>query len=151
MIVADNYNLKEDITTLTLLPYGKIDIPGKWTKTTYNQTSKQHFFIDKDSTSIAVTKNLQEKYPFYSGTMTDGQFSENFFEWEKEFYEKQGFKIDKKMSGDNFVIWTANENNANTTFLYGAKNKFAYNFAIYTDNWSDEQQVEFLINLFNNN
>lgn len=56
----------------------------------------------------------------------------------------QGFEIKEKSSGDNFVIWAANGNNANTIFLYGAKNKFAFNFAVFTDNWSEEKRTEFL-------
>jgi len=151
MIVADSYDQDKNVTTLTLLPYGNIDIPGQWTKTKYNAVSRQHFFLDKDSTSIAVTKNPQEKYPFDSDSLTDKEFAIKFFKWEKDFYEKQGFQIDEKTSGDNFVIWTANRNDANTILLYGAKDDFAYNFAVFTDNWTEEKRIEFLTGLFERN
>ncbi len=151
MIVADSYDQDKNVTTLTLLPYGNIDIPGQWTKTKYNEVSRQHFFLDKDSTSIAVTKNPQEKYPFYTDSLTDKEFAIKFFKWEKDFYEKQGFQIDEKTSGDNFVIWTANRNDANTILLYGAKDDFAYNFAVFTDNWTEEKRIEFLTGLFERN
>jgi len=120
MIVADSYDENNNITTLTLLPYGNIEIPGQWTKSKYNEVSRQHFFVDKDSTSIAVTKNPQEKYPFYTETIADKEFARKFYEWEKDHYEKQGFEIKEKSSGINFVIWTANGDNANTILLYGA-------------------------------
>lgn len=151
MIVADTYDQDKDITTLTLVPYGNIDIPGQWTKTKYNEVSKQHFFIDKDSTSMAVTKNPHEKYPFYKQNLTDQEFAREFFNWEKDYYKKQGFEIDEITSGDNFVIWTAKGTNANSIFLYGSKDKFAYNFAIFTDNWTKEKQIEFLRELFDEN
>lgn len=133
------------------MPYGNIDIPGQWTKTKYNEISRQHFFIDDDSTSIAVTKNPQEKYPFYIENLEDLEFARKFYQWEKDHYEKQGFEINEKTSGDNFMIWTANDNNTNTIFLYGAKNKMAYNFAIFTDNWMQKKQIEFLTSLFEKN
>lgn len=151
IIVADSYDQTENITTLTLLPYGNIDIPGQWTKTMYNEVSRQHFFHDNDSTSIAVTKNPQEKYPFYSDTITDKEFLRKFFEWEKEYYEEHGYIIEEKSSNDNFVIWTVNGNGVNTIFLYGAKNKYAYNFAVFTENWSDEKRTDFLKELFEEN
>lgn len=84
IIVADSYDQTKNVTTLTLLPYGNIEIPGEWTKTKYNEVSRQHFFVDKDSTSIAVTKNPQEKYPFYSENATDKEFARKFYEWEKD-------------------------------------------------------------------
>lgn len=96
MLVSDAYDKESDQTSLTLLPYWTIPILGEWTKTSYNEVSRQHFFIDKDSTSIAVTKNPQEKYPFYRDTLTDIEFAEIFFEGEREFYEKQGFRIDRQ-------------------------------------------------------
>ena len=151
MIVTDSFDQNKNVTTLTLLPYGNIDIPGQWTKTKYNEISRQHFFSDKDSTTIAVTKNPQEKYPFYTETLTDAEFARKFFEWEKAHYEKQGFEIIEKYSSNNFIVWTANGNNANTIFLYGAKNKYAYNFAVFTDNWTEEKRTEFLKNLFEGN
>ncbi len=151
MIVADSYDQTKNVTTLTFLPYGSIEISGQWTKTKYNEVSRQHFLVDKDSTSIAVTKNPQENYPFYSEIVTHKEFARKFYEWEKEHYEKHGFEIKEKSSGDNFVIWTANGNSANTIFLYGAKEKYAYNFAIFTDNWTEEQRTKFLKKLFEEN
>jgi hypothetical protein len=151
MIIADSYNQDKNITTLTLMPYGNIDIPGQWTKTKYDEVSRQHFFVDKDATSIAVTKNEQEKYPFYAKDDTDIQFVRKFYTWEKDFYEKQGFEINEKVAGDNFIIWTAIGKNVNTMFLYGAKNKFAYNFAVFTDNWTEEKRTQFLKEIFERN
>lgn len=152
MLVSDAYDKETNQTSLTLLPYGTITIPGQWTKTSYNEVSRQHFFIDTDSTSIAVTKNPQEKYPFYRDNLTDVEFAEKFFEWEREFYEKRSFLIDRQgEEGQNYVLWKASGENANTLFLYGAKNGFAYNFAVFSDNWSDEKRVEFVKKLFEEN
>ena len=153
MIVADSYDKDADKTTLTLIPYGNIDLPGRWTKTKYNEISRQHFFVNSDSTSIAVTKNPQEKYPFYKETMTDKEFAEEFYKWEHDFYSEQGFKIERLTSENeqNYVIWKAVGSGANTTFLYGAKNKYAYNFAVFEGNLPEEKRRDFLKNLFEEN
>ncbi|MDR6300131.1 hypothetical protein [Mesonia maritima] len=150
-IITENYNKEQDVTTLTLIPSGNILIPGQWTKTKFNELSKQHFFTNKESHSIAVAKNPQKTYPFYSENTSNEKFVRSFFKWEKEYYEKQGFKINEKESGDNYVIWTAKANNVNTIFLYGAKNNFAYNFSILTDDLSESKRVKFLKELFQEN
>ena len=148
MIVSDSYDQNKNITTLVLLPYGNIDIPGQWTKTKYNEVSRQHFFDDKDSTTIAVTKNPQEKYPFYIETITNKEFVRKFFEWEKDHYKQQGFEIKEKSKSENFIVWTVKGKNTNTIFLYGAKDGYAYNLGVFSDNWTEEKRIQFLKNLF---
>lgn len=153
ILISDDYDEESDKTTQTIIPYGHIEFPGQWTKTKYNEESRQHFFIDKDSTSIAVAKNPQEKYPFYTEGMTDKEFTRKFFEWEKGFYEKRGFEITelKNYSGENFIVWKVTRNKANTVLLYGSKEHFAYNFAVFTDNWTNKDKIEFVRNLFEQN
>ncbi|MGD1847910.1 MAG: hypothetical protein ACFB10_21150 [Salibacteraceae bacterium] len=150
-LVAHGYNPETQITTLKIVPYGNIKIPGQWNKTNYNEVSGQHFFKDADKNSIAVTKSLKEKYPFYKENTSDQAFARSFFEWEKEYYEKQGFKITEQSAGANYIIWTATGNNANTIFLYGAKDKYAYNYAVFSGCWPSEKRTDFLKKLFENN
>ena len=78
MIIGDNYDKKQDKTTLILLPYGNIVFPNKWNKASYNNVSKQHFFTNGDSTTITVAKNPREKYPFYKSSQTDKEFVSEF-------------------------------------------------------------------------
>ena len=151
IVIADRYDQYKNVTTLTILPYGNIDIPGQWTKTNYNEVSKQYFFQDNDSTLIAVTKNPQEKYPFYTVALTENEFAREFFEWEKNYYEKQGYEIREKTSGENYVIWTAKGKDVNTIFIYGAKKGIAYNFGVFTDNWTEKEKIDFLTGLFERN
>ncbi len=153
MLIADSFDEGTNKTTLTLVPYGNIEIPGKWAKSSYNEVSKQHFFKDAEQTSLAVAKNPQSKFPFFTEGMSDMEFSTSFFKWEKEHYEKQGFKIEEleQITNEDFVLWKATENSANTIFLYGSKNGFAYNFALFTDNWTDDQRIEFLAALYESN
>ena len=156
MLIADNYDIKTNQTTLTLLPYGTIVIPEKWTNTSYNQKSKQHFFQNIDSTTIAVSKNPKEKYPFFTTKQTDKEFVSEFVKWDAEYWKNQGLVVktinDKSENG--FIVWQASDSakaEINTLFLFGSKNGFAYNFSGSSKTWSEEKTEEFLIKLFNNN
>lgn len=153
MLIGDTYDKEKDETSLILMPYGNINIPGKWTKTQYNEVSRQHFFINQDSVSIAVTKNPQNKYPFYESDMNEKQFIDKFFDWEKGYYQKQGYALTKlnEESEVNYIIWTASGKDANTIFLFGAKDKFCYNFSIFKSMWNEETKIEFLKSLFERN
>lgn len=79
VVVSDNYNQEADQTTLTIVPHGNINIPGKWTKTSYNAVSRQHFFENKDSITIAVTKNPKDQYPFYQKDLSDKEFTTQYY------------------------------------------------------------------------
>ncbi len=156
MLIADSYDEKKNETTLTLLPYGNIVLPDKWKKINYNSTSKQHFFENSDSTTVAVTKNPREKYPFYQATQTDKDFVTKFVKWDGEFWEKQGLTVKKinDKSDNGYIVWQAikgDSNNVNTLFLFGSKSGYAYNFSGTSKSWSDQKIEEFLINLFNTN
>lgn len=155
MIIADSYDEKKNQTTLTLLPYGNIVIPDKWRKTSYNQVSKQHFFINNDSTTVAVTKNPKDKYPFFKPKQTDSEFVTDFVKWDAEFWEKQGLTITTvdNQSDKGYILWQAknDEKNVNTIFLFGSKNGLAYNFSGTSKTWTETKIKDFLVQLFNDN
>lgn len=155
MIIADSYDEKQNQTTLTLMPYGNIVFPGKWTKTSYNPISRQHFFTNNDSTTIAVTKNPKDKYPFHKTSQTDSEFVTEFVKWDAEYWEKQDLTIttvDEK-SEKAYILWQAksDEKNVNTIFLYGSKNGLAYNLSGTSKTWEETQIKDFLVQLFNDN
>ena len=155
MIIADSYDEKKNQTTLTLLPYGNIVFPDKWTKTSYNQVSKQHFFTNNDSTTVAVTKNPKDKYPFYKTNQTDNEFVTDFVKWDAEYWEKQGLTITTvdNQSEKGYILWQAksDEKNVNTIFLFGSKNGLAYNFSGTSKKWTESKIKDFLVQLFNDN
>ena len=80
-IVSIDYDAKKDITSYMVLPYGSVDIPGKWTKGGYNSSSKQQFFMNNDSISIAVGLGAVDKYEFnYNGKLNGLAFLNAFYE-----------------------------------------------------------------------
>jgi hypothetical protein len=105
--------------TSFVTPCGNISYSGKLTKMNYHQISKQHFFAKNDSIWISVTKNQQDKYPFYNSTLSDTEFTQEFFEWKKEFYQQQGVEMKLLKSKPQLVVWTATANYINSIFLYG--------------------------------
>ena len=156
MIIADSYDEKKNQTTLTLLPYGNINLPDKWTKKSYNQVSKQHFFNNSDSTTVAVTKNPKQKYSFFNSEQADKEFVTEFVKWDAGYWKKQGLKtsIINDKSENGFILWQATDStktNVNTIFLFGSKNGFAYGFSGTSKTWSEEKIQNFLIKLFNDN
>ncbi len=155
MIIAENYDEKKNQTTLTLFPYGNIVFPDKWTKTSYNQVSKQHFFTNNDSTTFAVTKNPKDKYPFYKTNQTDNEFVTDFVKWDAEYWEKQGLTVTTidNQANKGYILWQAksDEKNVNTIFLFGSKNGLTYNFSGSSKNWTEGKIKDFLVQLFNDN
>lgn len=155
MIIADSYDAKKNQTTLTLLPYGNIVFPDKWTKTSYSQVSRQHFFTNNDSTTIAVTKNPKNKYPFFKPNQTESEFVTDFVKWDAEYWEKQSLTVTTvdDQSGKGYILWQAksNDGNINTLFLFGSKNGLAYNFSGSSTKWTETKLKDFLVQLFNEN
>ena len=147
MLIGDSYDEKKDETTLMLLPYGNITLPKKWIKTDYLASSRQHFFINNDSTTISVAKNLREKYSFYNPNQSDKEFVTEFVKWDSDYWKEQGLNvmiIDDQANQD-YILWQAKnkERNINTIFLFGVKNKFAYNFSATSRTWSETEIKDF--------
>ena len=155
MIVGSDYDESKNQTTLTLLPYGGFVIPDKWTKTSYNEVSKQHYFHNTDSTTIALAKNPKEKYPFYKSGQSDKDFLTAFTSWESEHFKTQGaiITIIDDQPDKGYILWSAAvpAEGVSTIYLYGLKSKYAYNLSAYSKTWSNEKMQDFLVKLFDNN
>lgn len=155
MIVGTNYNQQKNETILTVLPYGNIALPGNWIKVSYDKVSKQHFFKNDDSTTIAVTKNPKQQYPFYKSEQSNEDFLSEFTKWESDYFKTQGATINfiEDQSDKGYVLWKASieKENINTIYLFGLKGDYAYNLLSDSKTWTDEKKKQFLINLFNNN
>ena len=63
-IVGSNYDAKNDVTTYFVIPYGSVDLPGKWEKGTYYSTARQQYFTNLDSVTISISFGPWNKYEF---------------------------------------------------------------------------------------
>ena len=152
-VVSINYDDASNTTTLASVPIGNVDIPGQWINTVYSSTSRQYFFENSDSVTIAIAKNPMAKYPFYTSEIEEKTFAQKFYEWEKAHYEPKGFEITEldKSAGGDYVIWQATGAKVNTVFLYGARHGLAYNLAVIEGSWPLNERINFLKNLFLDN
>ena len=82
MLTSRDYDSKEDKTDYLYFPYGDIALPGKWVETTYNSSSRQQFFINQDSVSIAISFGPCNKVEFNAdGNKKGFEFLEMFYNW----------------------------------------------------------------------
>lgn len=155
LVVADSYEEKNDQTTLTMLPYGTVVMPGKWKKIRYSQVSKQHFFQGADSTIIAVAKNPKRNYPFFKAEQSDREFIASFVKWDADYWKQRGLAVTvvDDQSEKGYLVWQAKsqEKGVNTIFVFGLKNNLAYNFSGNSKSWTDDKINAFLVKLFEDN
>lgn len=151
------YNEQKNRTDYFVLPFGSTSIPGKWTKTKYNEVSHQQFFKNKDSVSIAIAFTPVNKYEFNTKNPKKGfEFVNAFYEWDSEYFvTKHKLQREKIESNElqKYIIWRllGKLDNANydTYFLFGEKNGYANNFSVSTTNkWSSEEKVKFLKEMY---
>ena len=152
IIYGDNYDAKKNVTSITILPYGGVDVPGKWIKTSENKISHQHFFLGPDSTTFAVALNQWDKYEFYSNEITPDNFLQKFYEWESDYFKKQTngqARIVKEDKAKHFIIWNLTRPpGLNEYFLFGLKGKVAYNLYLGSDHWDETKQIELLEKIY---
>lgn len=156
-IVGGSYDKNKDQTDYIVFPFGATSLPGKWTKTSYNTISKQQFFKNEDSISIAIAFTSTNNYEFNTNNSKKGfEFVKAFYEWESDYFVNH-FKLTQEMveqsESGNYIIWRAfgENNNANfdTYFLFGEKNGNASNFSIaITDKWSKEEKMRILKEMY---
>ena len=151
LIIADSYNKKKDETTLMIMPNGNIVFPGKWNKIAYNQSSKQHFFRNADSTLLIIAKAPQSKFDFYVKNNSNKEFSSAFYKWENDYWTQQGLnsKLFNDQSDQGYILWQlSGQKHSTTIFLVGAKNGYGYNLSTVSKNWDEEKQQQFLTDIF---
>ena len=153
VLTSETYDKTSDITTLIQIPYGNINIPGKWIKYSYNNSSRQTLFKNKDSITIAVTKIPKNKYSFYKVDQSEKDFVNEFYKWDSEYFINTGLTITKLAdnSEKGFIIWKATSKGASTVLLFGTKNNLAYNLATMTHKWTDRECEAFLLDLYGKN
>jgi hypothetical protein len=153
IIYGDDYDKANDQTTVTIFPYGNVKVPGKWTKTSYNNVSGQYFFIGPDSVRIAIALQPWDKYEFSHGNpeVTPENFVRKFYEWDANYLKTKingQVKVLVENREKNYIVWNLQGQRTNEYFLFGLKGKSAYNLYVTTSNWDESRKVGFLERLF---
>ena len=155
-IVGGEYNEANNTTEYFVLPYGSVSLPGKWEKGNYVSVSKQQFFKNQDSISVAIAFGRDDSFEFNrDGKLKGYDFLKTFFEWESAYFQ-DSFGLQSRMIETdrvkNYIIYNVsgkNDDSFNTIFLIGEKNGNVSNFSVnYTDKWSENEKILFLKNLY---
>lgn len=149
------YDSVKNITRFDRLPLGFVEIPGKWNKISYNNVSKQQFFSNKDSISLAVAFWPEDQYGFYKRGETDMTFLNDFYEWDSKYLVEQikGQRrvLERDSTKQSYILWNVyNDSDINVHILYGLKSGRVYNLSVSTKKWNEQQKIDFLKQLFKN-
>ena len=155
-LVSCDYDKKRDQTNYMVFPYGSVSIPGKWEQTSYNSTSKQQYFKNEDTISIAISFGPCNKYEFNTDNSKKGfDFVRAYYEWDSEYFVNT-FGLQQYLIEENeinsYIIWHVygdyNESHFDTYFLFGEKKGFVSTYSITGSKWTVEQKLEFLKELY---
>ena len=150
-IVGFDYNEKDNTTDYFVFPFGSVTIPGKWNKTNYNSISRQQFFKNSDSVTIAIAFVPCDKFEFnIDKSKTDFEFIKAYYDWDSHFFVSQHgleSKVLEMDSTNNYIIWKLwgklNDEKIENYFLFGEKNCFVSNFSILSTNkWSEKEKIK---------
>ncbi len=154
VLYSDSYDKKNDLTSVVIFPHGDVKIPGKWTKTSENDVSGQHFFIGKDSVRVAVALQAWDEFEFSNNNpeVTLDNFVRKFYEWDANYLKEQTkgqLRIVTENKEKNYLIWNLKSGKKqNDYFLFGLKGKTAYNLFVTTERWNEDKKVKFLEQLY---
>jgi hypothetical protein len=152
-IVGCEYNEKTNTTDYFVFPYGAVTIPGNWEKTNYLTNSKQQFFKNHDSVTLAISFGRFDKYEFNSNGEKSGfEFVKSFYEWDSNYFvESHGFKRQSLVSDsiNSYTIYRIygqkGTANFDTYFLVAEKNGNIANFSITNiKTWEESEKINFL-------
>ncbi|MCO4807478.1 MAG: hypothetical protein KC456_12905 [Flavobacteriales bacterium] len=155
-IVGGEYNETKNETGYFVIPYGSVSIPGKWRKTNFNSISRQQFFTNNDSITLAIAFSRYDKYEFN----TDGQFKgfdfvNAYYEWDsKYFVESHGLQR-QKIESDSLngfltyrIFGQIEKGKFDTYWLVNEKNGNITNISISdTDKWTESEKLTFMKSL----
>ena len=143
MLVGGEYNETKNETDYFVVPYGSVKLPGKWEKTSYNSVSRQQFFRNNDSTTIAISFGPIDKYEFNAdGSKKGYEFVEAYYEWDSDYFVNHGLKrqvLEEDRSKKYMIYRIYGQSEIDTYFLVGEKKGNVNNFSIMNpNNWTEE-------------
>ncbi|MFR0835593.1 MAG: hypothetical protein ACLSC9_02465 [Barnesiella sp.] len=109
-VLSNNYNKKKDRTECVAFPLGTVYLPGIWDKKDYDFRTRQQFFLNADSTVIALNFATQDGYEFNTDKRYKGyEFVKEFYRWKSDDFGKKGFTVTllDNDSIENRIIWSA--------------------------------------------
>lgn len=128
----------------------EVKIPGNWEQLNKMDDSGQTYLKNKDGVIIAIAQNPKKAYPFFKSNATDFENVTLFYKWDSDYYKENKFKTEKikENAESEYIIWKYNDKKLDNVFLFGSTKNNFLNLLVYTNNWSEDEKIIFLENLF---
>lgn len=129
---------------------GDVKIPGNWEQLNKMDDSGQTYLKNKDGVIIAIAQNPKKAYSFFKNNISDFENVKLFYTWDSEYYKENNFYAEKiKENAElEYIIWKYNDKKLDNIFLFGSSKSNFLNLLVYTNNWSEDEKIIFLENLF---
>lgn len=129
---------------------GEVKVPGSWELLNKMDDSGQTYLKNKDGIIIAIAQNPKKAYPFFNSNASDFENVKLFYTWDSEYYKENKFKTEKIKENTEleYIIWKYNDKKIDNVFLFGSSKTNFLNLLVYTNNWSEDEKIIFLENLF---
>lgn len=152
LIFLPNFIFCQDITDYSevITNSGEVKIPGNWEQLNKMNDSGQTYLKNKDGVIIAIAQNPKKSYSFYKSNVSDFENVKLFYTWDSDYYKENKFKTEKIKENIEleYIIWKYNDKKRDNVFLFGSLKSNFLNLLVYTNNWSEDEKIIFLENLF---
>lgn len=147
-----NFIFSQDATDFSKVKThgGEVKIPGKWEQLNTAEDTGQTYLKNDEGVIIAIAKNPKKAYPFFKSSKSDFENVKLFYTWDSDHYKENNFKTDKikENSELEYIIWKYNDKKSDNVFLFGSVKTNFLNLLVYTNNWTEDEKVAFLENLY---
>jgi hypothetical protein len=147
-----NFIFSQEVTEYSKLKTnnGDVRIPGNWQQLNTVADSGQTYLKNAEGVIIAIAQNQKKSYPFFDINLSDFENVKLFYTWDSDYYKENKFETEKLKENAEleYVIWKYNDKKLDNIFLFGSTKNYFLNLMVYSNKWSEEQQVLFLENLY---
>ena len=155
LLILPTYIFSQELNNFSTVntDSGLIKIPGKWEQLNKSDDSGQTFLKNENNVIIAIAENPMKSYPFFKSNNSDFENVASFYNWDSEYRKENNF-VTKKLKENSelkYIIWKYNDGKLDNIYLFGSVRNNFTNFLVYTKIWTEEEQMEFLENLYNLN
>jgi hypothetical protein len=129
---------------------GEVKIPGNWEQLNTVDESSQTYLKNRDGIIIAIAQNPKKAYPFFKSNESDFENVKLFYVWDSDYYKENKFKTEKIRENPKleYIIWKYNDKKLDNVFLFGSSKSNFLNLLVYTNDWSEDEKIIFLENLY---
>lgn len=152
----DNYCFAfTKISDTTIFKYSnekaRVVIPGEWKRTQVLKGSRQVFYKNEDSTTIAFAFHDAATFPTYKAEQNEFETAYAYYEWDSKYMAEEEKMEVKKLKEDKqkaYIIWTAKDSHNDNYHLFARKGAILFNVMVYDPNMTAEKKVALLETLY---